>query len=333
MLIYGWSFRIIDYPPSIIHYYPWGLPVRKTRSAATLEKLLIGCSAGPSVADCRTWKSTKSSILAVYTGRWRSTCGARAERPHPDQVRSLNHLAARAHGQVYRARRVDFRPMLKFLVTGFPQLARRHAVPLLFAIGVFYGTALASFVAIVNEPSTAYSLFDEGVVEYENVRMEKQQGEYRGNFTFDVNESSLVAAKDYSKQHFGVNECLRSWGDSGLPCLYLLIYNGRMLGTLEGLAFNHGFFGDFNALIMTHGVFELTAICISGGGGFLLARAIVAPGNLTRRNALKAVSRDAFGLLAGSLRCSSWRALSKPTSRPIFHKRSAGPWPPCRRYS
>jgi uncharacterized membrane protein SpoIIM required for sporulation len=86
----------------------------------------------------------------------------------------------------------------------------------------------------------------------------------------------------------------------GLPCFYLLLYNGRMLGTLEGLVYNHGFFIDFNALILTHGVLELTAICIAGGSGFLLAMAVIAPGNLTRRDSLKVVARDAFGLLAGS---------------------------------
>jgi hypothetical protein len=58
---------------------------------------------------------------------------------------------------------------------------------------------------------------------------------------------------------------------------------------------------DFNALILTHGVLELTAICIAGGSGLLLAKAIIAPGNRTRREALKSVSGDAFKLLAGCM--------------------------------
>jgi uncharacterized membrane protein SpoIIM required for sporulation len=74
-----------------------------------------------------------------------------------------------------------------------------------------------------------------------------------------------------------------------------------MLGTLEGLVYNHNYFLDFNALILTHGVFELTAICISGGSGFLLARAIILPGNQTRRESLKNISGDAFRLLAGCI--------------------------------
>ncbi len=225
---------------------------------------------------------------------------ARAENAHPDRIRHLNHLAARAHGQVYRTRRIDLRPVLTFLLAGFPRLIHRHALVLLCAVGIFLGSAVASFIAVVNEPRVAYSLFDEDMVEYENLRLEKQQGEYRGNFNFDVKDSSLVAALIISNNIYVAMRAFAFGALLGLPCLYLLLYNGRMLGTLEGVVYNHGFFRDFNALILTHGVLELTAICISGGSGFLLAKAMIAPGNRTRRDALKAVSGDAFGLLAGS---------------------------------
>jgi uncharacterized membrane protein SpoIIM required for sporulation len=225
---------------------------------------------------------------------------ARAEQAHPEQIGRLNRLAARAHGQIYRSRRLDLRPIVSFLLTGYPRLVRRHATTLLCAGGVFLAAALASFVAVVNEPNLAYSLFDEDVVEYENLRLEHQHGEYRGNFTFDVKDSSFMAVLIIANNIFVSMRIFAFGALLGLPCLYLLLYNGRMLGTLEGLVFNHGFFRDFNALILTHGVLELTAICISGGGGLLLARAIIAPGRHTRRDALKAVAGDAFGLLAGA---------------------------------
>jgi uncharacterized membrane protein SpoIIM required for sporulation len=47
-------------------------------------------------------------------------------------------------------------------------------------------------------------------------------------------------------------------------------------------------------------VLELTAICISGGAGLMLGWAVIAPGPFTRRDALRQVAGDAFGLLAGS---------------------------------
>lgn len=225
---------------------------------------------------------------------------ARASSAHPDEIRYLNQLAARAHGRVYHSHRVDLRPVFLFLLTGFPRLVRQHYVPLLAAAGVFLGSSLASFVAVVREPELAYSLFDEQSVEFENVRLEKQKGEYKGNFTFEKKESSLVAVLIIANNIYVGLRTFAFGALLGLPCLFYLIYNGRMLGTLEGVVFNHGYFTDFNSLILAHGVLELSAICIAGGSGLLLAQALIAPGQFTRREALKRSAPDAFGLFAGS---------------------------------
>jgi uncharacterized membrane protein SpoIIM required for sporulation len=85
-----------------------------------------------------------------------------------------------------------------------------------------------------------------------------------------------------------------------LPGIFLLVYNGRMLGTLTGLVWMHGYFVDFYSLILTHGILELSAICIAGGSGLLLGWAVIAPGQLSRRDALRGAAGEAFGLLAGA---------------------------------
>ena len=85
-----------------------------------------------------------------------------------------------------------------------------------------------------------------------------------------------------------------------VPALLLLVYNGRMLGTLSGLVWMQGYLLDFYSLVLTHGVLELSAICIAAGSGLLLGWAVIAPGRLPRRDALRAAAGDAFGLLAGA---------------------------------
>jgi uncharacterized membrane protein SpoIIM required for sporulation len=80
----------------------------------------------------------------------------------------------------------------------------------------------------------------------------------------------------------------------------LLVYNGRMVGTLTGLVWAHGYFLDFYGLILTHGVFELTALCIAAGAGMMLGWSLIAPGTLSRKDALRRSALDAFGLLGGA---------------------------------
>src|SRR6185312_10435969 len=127
------------------------------------------------------------------------------------------------------------------------------------------------------------------------------EGEYRGNFTFDVSESPLVAAQIIGNN---VKVAIISFALGSLGCVlgvFLLVYNGRMLGTLSGLVWNGGYFVGFYSLILTHGVLELSAICIAAGGGLRLGWALLAPGRLPRRDAFRTAAPDAFGLLAGSV--------------------------------
>jgi uncharacterized membrane protein SpoIIM required for sporulation len=225
---------------------------------------------------------------------------ARTAEEDPDLVRYLNHLAARAHGRIYAPRRLDLRPAFAFLATGFPRLVRKRAWPILTAVGIMAATTLASFLAVVRNPELAYSLFDERIVQYENLRLEKHEGEYRGNFTFSASESPLVSVAIIGN-NVKVAILSFAWGSLGcLPGVLLVVMNGRMLGTISGIVFNHGFLRAFYSLILTHGVFELTAICVSTGAGFVLGWSVIAPGPLPRRDALRKAAPDAFGLLGGA---------------------------------
>lgn len=226
---------------------------------------------------------------------------ARASGDDPNLVRYLNALAARAHGQIYAGERLSFRPVLRFLAVGFAQTIRRNRGVVAAAAAIFLLTSLASMLAVVREPELAYSLFDERIVEYENIRLEKQEGEYRGNFTFDVSESPVVAAQIIGNN---VKVAIMGFALGSLGCVlgvFLLVFNGRMLGTLSGLVWNGGYFIGFYSLILTHGVLELSAICIATAGGFKLGWGLLAPGLKSRSEAFRSSAGDAFALLGGSV--------------------------------
>jgi len=270
--------------------------VRRERSddlSQLLDRADRGGLAALSVADvkrlCRLYRQVSIDLSQ-----------ARTSGAEPELLRYLNHLAARAHGRIYASKRVDVRPFLGFLLTGFPRLVRLRARPILVAAGLLVATTLASFLAVVRNPELAYSLFDEQVVEYENVRLEKQEGAYRGNFTFSASESPLVAVAIIANN---VKIAIMAFAVGALGCLpgvLLVAFNGRMLGTISGIVFNHGYLLGFYSLILTHGVLELTAICIATGAGFVLGWSLIAPGNLPRRDALRKAAPDAFGLLGGA---------------------------------
>jgi uncharacterized membrane protein SpoIIM required for sporulation len=85
----------------------------------------------------------------------------------------------------------------------------------------------------------------------------------------------------------------------GLGTALVLISNGIMIGGLSGVATNENVDLLFWAVILPHGVLELTAIAIAGGAGLVLARALYAPGDLPRRDAIRLAGIEAVQLLVG----------------------------------
>jgi len=70
-----------------------------------------------------------------------------------------------------------------------------------------------------------------------------------------------------------------------------------MLGLVVGLFQNYHALPYLLTFILGHGVLELTAIFISAGAGFRLAKAMIAPEDRTRRDALVVEGRIAARMI------------------------------------
>src|SRR6266516_483431 len=88
---------------------------------------------------------------------------------------------------------------------------------------------------------------------------------------------------------------------AGIGTVLLLVFNGLYFGAVLGLFTNYGLAGWLLTFVAGHGVLELTAIFIAGGAGLLVARALLAPGDLTRRDALVLAGRQAARLVGASV--------------------------------
>jgi len=87
---------------------------------------------------------------------------------------------------------------------------------------------------------------------------------------------------------------------AGLGTLYVMIYNGLVVGGLFGFLHQSG--ADMvtaYALVLPHGVLELMAIFLCGGAGLMIGKGIVIPGDYTRRHSLVIHAKKAAELLPG----------------------------------
>lgn len=86
----------------------------------------------------------------------------------------------------------------------------------------------------------------------------------------------------------------------GVGSLILLAYNGLAIGAFAGHFANVGLLDYLLTFILGHGALELFAIWVAGAAGFLLGRSIVAPGTLSRSDALVVSGRVAVRMVGAT---------------------------------
>ena len=211
----------------------------------------------------------------------------------PRLVDYLNDLVFRAHSLVYSERTPRSANVVRFLLVEFPRLLRRrkgyiYAAAAMFFLGGLLGagmTAADPDLIGVFLPSRA------GDVDFYKNLPKTVTDETKPMFAAQLMTNNIrVAILAFAVGVLG-----------GLPTLLLLFANGLPIGSLAIQQHNAGYDTVLWSFLLPHGVPELTAIFIAGGAGMLIGHALVAPGELTRREALVVAGRDAVKLLLGTV--------------------------------
>ena len=218
---------------------------------------------------------------------------ARAESRDPRLINYLNSLVIRAHGRIYRADAQGGRRIRNFFARDFPQTFRRtwrytalsFVVVLVFSVGSFLGTRL--------DPE--FSEFAGISPYFREVVINK-----RTHWWQDLNEANQIGSSQIFTNNIRVTFYAFAYGAMlGVGTLYILAFNGAMVGAILALTYRAGFGNDLVAFMVGHGVIELSCIFISGGAGLLIGSALLMPGDLTRGDALKSRGLEAIYLVVG----------------------------------
>jgi uncharacterized membrane protein SpoIIM required for sporulation/uncharacterized RDD family membrane protein YckC len=216
-----------------------------------------------------------------------------------DELFYLGRLVGSAHNLLYKERGITFAGFLRFMLGDVPREVRRSFRPivlaavLLFLPGVIAGTAVIRnpAVASVFIPPTMLDRANEGV---------KRAADGRG-YIEDPQLFRPLMASGIIRNNIQVTFVVFALGiAAGLGTALMLVLNGVSLGGVIGLYQAKGILPLLIAFVAPHGVLELTAVCIAGGAGFLLAAALLIPGRRTRRAAFIENGRRAMRLVAAS---------------------------------
>ncbi len=252
----------------------------------------------------RSKRHMKPTELADFPGDYRRLCShyalARSRGFSPMLVDYLHRLVLRGHPLLYKRASVWGWRILDFTLFGFPRAFRRHLGAFGISLLFFLIPAVVMGVACYQQEDLIYSVMGEeqvGEMEsaYDPANDHLGRSEKRGSSTdFQMFGYYIMNNIGIGFRTFAVGILL------GVGTLFILIFNGVVIGGVAGHLTRLGFVQTFWPFVSGHGAFELTAIVICGGAGLLLGSAVVAPGAEGRLERLKRNALEALQLVMGA---------------------------------
>jgi uncharacterized membrane protein SpoIIM required for sporulation len=194
---------------------------------------------------------------------------------------------------MYKDQVSSFKQIRYFFSTKFIGLLLEQWKFVLFALILFTIGALGSFLSVMNDPLHLYSILPADIAQGVNP---EQLGSHDGAV-----DSSLMSASIMTNNIKVAILAFAGGITFGLLTVYLMVYNGILIGALAALFWHHGKSYDFWAYIVPHGMIELTAIFIAGGAGLLMGYKLFVPGQYSRGYQLKLQAKRSVQLLLGTI--------------------------------
>jgi uncharacterized membrane protein SpoIIM required for sporulation len=264
----------------------------------------------------KSWKQFRELLDRTATGQgikeftedevhllgslYRKTCSdlsyARSRKYEQDLIRYLNQLARRGYGVIYLVEQRKKGELLKFFTRDFPELSRVNFRYILATFIIFSLAACAGYIADRIDARYTRMLVPQ---QFLDIWDTAERAESRDSF-----EASAfpIMSSHYLVNNFKVGINAFVLGITlGLGTLFIIVYNGVIFGAIASLVVRSGYHVSFFSFVMPHVFIEIMAIFICGGAGFMITRAMLAPGDLSIKDSLNVHGKDAVKLLMGTI--------------------------------
>ncbi len=218
---------------------------------------------------------------------------ARAAFPGSDVEGYLSQVTARSYAALYRRRSRPGR-LRAFVREEIPAAFARHRRAFALSAALLLGGIAAGALAVALDPGAAATLVPRPV------RNAVAAGRMWTDSLLEVAPGltgSFIARNNVAV--VGLAFALGLTG--GLGTAWLLFANGLLLGAVAAHCVQRGMGRPLLSFVAAHGPAELLCLALAGQAGFLLAAALVEPGEQPRAEALARAGREAARLLAAAV--------------------------------
>ena len=224
---------------------------------------------------------------------------ARSRHYSAHLVDRLERLVLAGHQRLYQARRASLAAVAEFVGRRFPARVRAEWRLVLLAALVFYVPLAGTFAAAWHDPDFVYSLMaPEQVARFELMYSDEGQKKL-GRLRASDDDFAMFGF--YIRNNIGIGFQTFAGGVfAGLGSLFFLAANGLFIGVVGGHLVQAGHAENFFSFVAGHSALELTAIVLCGAAGLRLGAALVRPGPLSRRDALRLAARPSLEMVYGA---------------------------------
>jgi len=247
--------------------------------------------------------SFASHELPDFAARYREVAAdlarARTYRADPATQARLERLAVAGHNALYRDERSTWHRLWVVLARECPAAviqARRYVA---VAFLTFIVPAAAGFMVLHDRPALAAELLPDVMLRRAEAGAARKAAG-RGYVDVAAADRPVMASGIITNNVRVAIACFAGGIFLGIGSLVLLAYNGLAIGAFAGHFANAGLLDYLLTFILGHGALELFAIWVAGAAGFLLGRSVVAPGRLSRADALVVSGRLAVRMLGAT---------------------------------
>jgi uncharacterized membrane protein SpoIIM required for sporulation len=205
----------------------------------------------------------------------------------------LNSLLGRTHNLIYMGNKPKVAGIVRFYSETYPRIFRELWPQTLLAFAIFAVTGLAAFILTIRDPTFAHRLLGTHMME----TIEKRE-----MWTHSIVTIKPLAASSIMTNNLSVAFATFASGiTAGVGTVWMMVLNGLLIGVIGAATLQAGMAGQLWTFVVPHGVLELPAIFIAGGAGFEIARGMLFPGLLPRRESLARAGGRAAQLLLGTI--------------------------------
>lgn len=261
------------------------------------ERLLDRIEQGGARKAASGEKSDLTSLPRAYRDLCHHLAVAKDRRYSPGLVDYLHQLVLRGHHQLYRSERIWLGQVQRFFLVDFPRAVRREAGLFWLSALLLYGPSLLFGLLVYQDHELIYSLVEQGQVASIEAMYDPENERFG---TERQSETDFMMFGHYIQHNIGIG--FRTFAGGilfGIGTVFSLVFNGLFFGAVSGHLSRLEYGETFWPFVCGHGAFELTGIVISGMVGLMLARALYAPGRLSRVEALRQSGGQAVKLVVG----------------------------------